>query len=39
VLRDGRLYGRGGADGGYAVFGSLLALRALADQNIRCLSA
>ena len=34
VLREGRLYGRGGADDGYAVFGSLLALRALADQNI-----
>src|SRR5690606_18462429 len=40
VIRDGRLYGRGGADDGYAVFGSLLALRALADQGIghaRCL--
>jgi acetylornithine deacetylase/succinyl-diaminopimelate desuccinylase-like protein len=34
VLRSGRLYGRGGADDGYAVFGSLLALRALADQKI-----
>lgn len=34
VIRDGRLYGRGGADDGYAVFGSLLALRALADQKI-----
>jgi acetylornithine deacetylase/succinyl-diaminopimelate desuccinylase-like protein len=34
VLREGRLYGRGGADDGYAVFGSLLALRALADQDI-----
>lgn len=34
VLRDGRLYGRGGADDGYAVFGSLLALRALAEQHI-----
>jgi acetylornithine deacetylase/succinyl-diaminopimelate desuccinylase-like protein len=34
VLRDGRLYGRGGADDGYAVFGSLLALQALADQKI-----
>jgi len=34
VLRDGRLYGRGGADDGYAVFGSLLALRALAEQKI-----
>ncbi|HEX7012365.1 MAG TPA: M20 family metallopeptidase [Steroidobacteraceae bacterium] len=40
VLRDGRLYGRGGADDGYAVFGSLLALRALQDQGIphaRCI--
>jgi acetylornithine deacetylase/succinyl-diaminopimelate desuccinylase-like protein len=34
VLREGRLYGRGGADDGYAAFGSLLALRALADQKI-----
>ncbi|MFL6620016.1 MAG: M20/M25/M40 family metallo-hydrolase, partial [Povalibacter sp.] len=34
VLRDGRLYGRGGADDGYAVFGSLLAIRALAEQKI-----
>lgn len=34
VIRDGRLYGRGGADDGYAVFGSLLSLRALADQKI-----
>jgi len=34
VIRDGRLYGRGGADDGYAVFGSLLALHALAQQNI-----
>lgn len=34
VLREGRLYGRGGADDGYAVFGCLIALRALADQNI-----
>ena len=34
VMRNGRLYGRGGADDGYAVFGSLLALRALADQKI-----
>ena len=34
VIRDGRLYGRGGADDGYAVFGSLLALLALAEQRI-----
>lgn len=33
VIRNGRLYGRGGADDGYAVFGSLLALRALADRK------
>jgi acetylornithine deacetylase/succinyl-diaminopimelate desuccinylase-like protein len=29
VLRDGRLYGRGGADDGYAMFGSLAAIAAL----------
>ncbi|MGH9771697.1 MAG: M20/M25/M40 family metallo-hydrolase, partial [Candidatus Acidiferrales bacterium] len=34
VIQDGRLYGRGGADDGYAVFGSLTAIRALREQNI-----
>jgi acetylornithine deacetylase/succinyl-diaminopimelate desuccinylase-like protein len=34
VIRDGRLYGRGGADDGYAVFASLLALKALAQQGV-----
>ncbi|HZD51611.1 MAG TPA: M20 family metallopeptidase [Woeseiaceae bacterium] len=34
VIRDGRLYGRGGADDGYATFGSLTALRALREQGI-----
>jgi acetylornithine deacetylase/succinyl-diaminopimelate desuccinylase-like protein len=34
VFRDGRLYGRGGADDGYAVFASLTAIRALREQNI-----
>ena len=34
VLRDGKLYGRGGADDGYAVFGSLAAIAALQDQGI-----
>jgi acetylornithine deacetylase/succinyl-diaminopimelate desuccinylase-like protein len=29
VLQDGRLYGRGGADDGYALFGSLTAIAAL----------
>ena len=40
VIRDGRLYGRGGADDGYAVFGSLAAIAALQDQGVphpRCL--
>ncbi len=34
VIKDGRLYGRGGADDGYAVFGSLTAIRALQEQGI-----
>jgi acetylornithine deacetylase/succinyl-diaminopimelate desuccinylase-like protein len=34
VIRGTRLYGRGGADDGYAVFSSLLAIKALADQKI-----
>jgi acetylornithine deacetylase/succinyl-diaminopimelate desuccinylase-like protein len=34
VREDGRLYGRGGADDGYAVFGSLTAIRALQEQGI-----
>lgn len=34
VLRDGRLYGRGGADDGYACFASLAAIAALQDQGL-----
>jgi acetylornithine deacetylase/succinyl-diaminopimelate desuccinylase-like protein len=34
VIRDGKLYGRGGADDGYAVFGSLTAIQALRQQGI-----
>jgi acetylornithine deacetylase/succinyl-diaminopimelate desuccinylase-like protein len=40
VLRDGKLYGRGGADDGYALFASLTAIRALRAQGVshaRCL--
>jgi acetylornithine deacetylase/succinyl-diaminopimelate desuccinylase-like protein len=40
VIRDGKLYGRGGADDGYAVFSSLAAIKALKARNIllpRCL--
>src|SRR5690606_21100475 len=34
VLEGDRLYGRGGADDGYALFASLAALLALHDQNL-----
>jgi acetylornithine deacetylase/succinyl-diaminopimelate desuccinylase-like protein len=34
VLRDDRLYGRGGADDGYAIFGSLAAIMALQEQQL-----
>src|ERR1700730_168438 len=34
VIRDGKLYGRGGADDGYAVFSSLTAIAALKAQSI-----
>jgi len=40
VMRDGKLYGRGGADDGYAVFSSLTAIAALHAQGIlltRCI--
>jgi acetylornithine deacetylase/succinyl-diaminopimelate desuccinylase-like protein len=33
VLREGRLYGRGAADDGYAVFSSLTAIAALKEQH------
>jgi acetylornithine deacetylase/succinyl-diaminopimelate desuccinylase-like protein len=34
VIRAGRLYGRGGADDGYAIFASVLSLAALKAQNV-----
>jgi acetylornithine deacetylase/succinyl-diaminopimelate desuccinylase-like protein len=34
VLRDGRLYGRGAADDGYAIFSSLTAIAALQAHNV-----
>jgi acetylornithine deacetylase/succinyl-diaminopimelate desuccinylase-like protein len=34
VIADGKLYGRGGADDGYAVFASLTAIAALQSQGI-----
>ncbi|MFS8063600.1 MAG: M20 family metallopeptidase [Luteimonas sp.] len=33
VIKDDRLYGRGGADDGYAIFGSLAAIEALQAQG------
>jgi len=34
VIRDGKLYGRGGADDGYAAFSSLAAIVALKEQRV-----
>ena len=34
VIKAGKLYGRGGADDGYATFGSLTAIRALQEQGV-----
>ena len=34
VIEDDKLYGRGGADDGYATFASLLAIKALKEQNV-----
>ena len=35
VLEDGKLYGRGGADDGYALFASICAVNSLLEQNIK----
>lgn len=34
IVRDGKLYGRGGADDGYAIFGAVTALAALQAQGV-----
>eukprot|EP00026_Physarum_polycephalum_P007172 Phypoly_transcript_07229.p1 GENE.Phypoly_transcript_07229~~Phypoly_transcript_07229.p1 ORF type:complete len:472 (+),score=90.32 Phypoly_transcript_07229:14-1429(+) len=34
VIRDGKLYGRGGADDGYAVFAAIASIQVLKEQNI-----
>jgi len=36
VVKDGRLYGRGGADDGYSAFAAITAVNALKRQHIRC---
>ncbi len=35
VMRDGRLYGRGAADDGYAIFATIAAIRAVQQQNVK----
>ncbi|WED41847.1 M20 family metallopeptidase [Legionella cardiaca] len=40
VIKDGKLYGRGGADDGYSAYASLTAIRALQEQGLphaRCI--
>ena len=34
VLRDGKLYGRGGADDGYAIFATVAAIKAVQQQGL-----
>jgi acetylornithine deacetylase/succinyl-diaminopimelate desuccinylase-like protein len=34
VIKDGRLYGRGGADDGYALFGSIESIKAIQAQGL-----
>lgn len=34
VMRDGKLYGRGGADDGYAIFATISSIRALQEHGI-----
>lgn len=34
VIRDGKLYGRGGADDGYAIFGAICAVKACKEQKL-----
>ena len=34
VIRDGKLYGRGGADDGYSIYAVLTALKMIQDQNL-----
>src|SRR5215218_6228651 len=34
VMRDGKLYGRGGADDGYAIFATIASIRTLQQQGL-----
>jgi len=35
VMEEGKLYGRGGADDGYALFASMCAIKAMKEQGVR----
>lgn len=35
VIKDDKLYGRGGADDGYATYGTLIAIKALQKQGLK----
>ena len=35
VFRDGKLYGRGGADDGYAIYSAIAAIKSIQAQNLR----
>jgi len=40
IIRDGKLYGRGGADDGYSIFAAIDCIRACQEQNVdypRCI--
>lgn len=34
MIREGKLYGRGGADDGYATYSTMIAIKALKGQGI-----
>jgi len=34
VIKDGKLYGRGGADDGYSIFAAISSVKALQEQNV-----
>lgn len=35
VIRDGKLYGRGGADDGYSTYSTMLSIKALQEQGVK----
>lgn len=34
VIKNGKLYGRGGADDGYSTYGTMIAIKTVQSQNI-----